>query len=646
MKKICLWSLCLFLSIVSLLATQKRTIASSKITYEGAYQFSARNSAGPDEELSYVIESGTLVTVELLSDIDTDSIKEHYMNQYDIAYSDLANEALKMYRQDVLAYYTQIRLAFKERNNILKDFYIDENISSPFVFLQIEESYEHFSIEELANKIANDEYVSSISIIRVFTTKEIKKDSTFVSIMPTENAPMSTPDPDPNTYFSNILNVINANEALLNMYNGTGVTVGIFEPSQNLPEYGIIDGDAPAFIGRSVERDLDKLSPQEFDNHATFVGSIAVGNYGVARNARILTNDWDASIFLGTFLYGSIMNESNLQWFVNEGANIINMSFGLHTNHYPIDLNQYDKISQFYDKFVYQNSIVLVAAAGNDGPSQLVDTPASGYNVIAVGATNPQGNQLASNSSYAEISSIEKPNLVAPGDMMIPVAAESMAYYDGAHTSFSAPLVTGAIALAMQKSQSLKFDPRKVIALVTATANKHVFPISEYNDLTLGYENRIGAGLLDVKKLLDNVNNVKNFEFILSVNPISITVYEQQIKANALQPVHVKIALFWYSQIYEQTRYTSKIKIQVYYNEILQHESALNHGNNTEIVYLNRLQTNGLLKIIVTRYQIVGSPHDKGSVAYWISPQSSGGGGGGGFPPPEEVYRNPNVEND
>lgn len=643
MKKICLLFLCCLLIVTGLLAMQRITVVTSKITYEGAYLFLGQSYGEQTESLAYKVNLGTLITVELYNDIDIEEIKERYINQYDISNSELANEALKMHRLDVLTYYSKIRSEFKMRNTYLDYYKINENISSPFIFLQVDEYYNKFSIDALANKMADDEYVNSISIIDLYTTRKIESNSSFIlGIAPNGIEPMSSPHNNPDFEFSSILNVINATESVLNTYDGTGVNVGIYEPTEYLSDYGIVDKEAPMLSGRNVISSKEDMVIS-YGVHAQAVASIAVGNYGVARNANVLTHDWDGTNYASTFLLSSVTE--SLQWFISEDrqANVINMSFGLLKDDF-IDGIQYDKIAQYYDKFSYQNLVVLVASSGNEGSAQFVGTPANGYNVLTIGATNEYGNHVTSYSSYLEDSAIEKPNLVAPGNMMIPTSSQGDFYAEG--TSLAAPLVTGAIALAMQKNQSLKFDPRKVISLVAATANKNVFSGVEYNDFTLGYENRIGAGLLDVKKLLDNVNNVKNFTFILSVNPISIIVHQQQIKAHTSHPVHIKIALFWYSQIYEQTRYTSKIKIEVYYNDIAKYTSIV-HNNNTELVYINGLHSNGTLKIVVTRYEIVGSPYDSGSIAYWISPQPSGdSGGGGGFPPPEEVFRIPVIPND
>lgn len=85
-----------------------------------------------------------------------------------------------------------------------------------------------------------------------------------------------------------------------------------------------------------------------------------------------------------------------------------------------------------------QEGIVLVAAAGNDGPGMgTICCPGSAPDVITVGAVGDDLRLLQSSSRGSPVHA--KPDLVAPGTVN--------PYAEG--TSYAAPVVTGLLAAAM-----------------------------------------------------------------------------------------------------------------------------------------------------------------------------------------------------
>lgn len=119
-----------------------------------------------------------------------------------------------------------------------------------------------------------------------------------------------------------------------------------------------------------------------------------------------------------------------IDWLMRRYVNVINMSFST---------SETNQIFERVMSLAYQQGIVLVAAAGNDGPSNPVDYPARFPNVLAVSAID-QNDQLASFSCTGpEI------DFCAPGVDINSTWLEG-GYAVKSGTSFAAPHISGTIA--------------------------------------------------------------------------------------------------------------------------------------------------------------------------------------------------------
>ncbi|HTW63124.1 MAG TPA: S8 family peptidase [Bryobacteraceae bacterium] len=185
----------------------------------------------------------------------------------------------------------------------------------------------------------------------------------------------------------------------------------------------------------------------------------------------------------------------------------------------------------------WQNGIVVVAAAGNLGRNgyATVLSPGNSPHAITVGAMKTEGTYTPNDDMIASYSSkgptyidlTVKPDLVAPGNLVVSLLAPGStlvnaypqnvvgpSYYGSTSTgpaeymrlsgtSMATPVVSGAVALLLQKDPTL--SPDAVKARLMKTARK-TFPVSSVaTDPTTGRSYTsfydvftIGAGYLDV----------------------------------------------------------------------------------------------------------------------------------------------------
>ena len=129
---------------------------------------------------------------------------------------------------------------------------------------------------------------------------------------------------------------------------------------------------------------------------------------------------------------------AGLEWAINNSMDIVSMSFGF---------NSYSQIFKEVLEEAYNNGILLVAAAGNNGKDDIL-YPAKYNKVIAVGAVNKNNNR-ASFSSYGF-----DMELVAPG-VDINSTSLNNKYTTSSGSSMSTPHVTGVVALIKAFNNSL-----------------------------------------------------------------------------------------------------------------------------------------------------------------------------------------------
>ncbi len=156
-----------------------------------------------------------------------------------------------------------------------------------------------------------------------------------------------------------------------------------------------------------------------------------------------------------------------LQWAVDQGAKVINMSFA----------GPRDPILQQAMKRLTDQGIILIAAAGNAGPKSPPLFPGADPNVIAVSATD------VDDKTYKNANRGKYVAIAAPGvDILVP--APEGGYQLTTGTSVAAAHISGVVALMLERNKELR--PSEVRSILSATAKK-----------IGGAATDVGAGLVD-----------------------------------------------------------------------------------------------------------------------------------------------------
>ncbi len=252
-----------------------------------------------------------------------------------------------------------------------------------------------------------------------------------------------------------------------------------------------------------VDMVSQKKTPYDDNGHGTFCASLAAGDgnasdgqyKGVAPDANIVAvKAMDAA---GGGTASDVL--AAMQWVLDHhrelNVRVVSMSLGAVVGGFMIDA-----MSRGAEQ-LWQEGVVVVAAAGNNGPKQgTITSPGSCRSVITVGAVNDhrkrnrEGASIPSFSSRGPIHGIDKPDIVAPGvairgaktdrdyESGVPVSSD---YTLMTGTSVACPIVAGCCALILEQYPSWSPDQVKQALLRAAT------PV-------IGNKNAEGSGLIDI----------------------------------------------------------------------------------------------------------------------------------------------------
>ncbi len=146
------------------------------------------------------------------------------------------------------------------------------------------------------------------------------------------------------------------------------------------------------------------------------------------------------------------------EWADKHGAHIINSSLGYGVDRYfPEEMNGNTTLITRAANKAAGKGILIVNSAGNEGDDRrwrIIGAPADGDSVLAVGGINPDNNNKIDFASFGPTpDGRKKPNVSASGKTMAAKKGDVVGINYG--TSFSAPLVAGFAACAMQYLQGI-----------------------------------------------------------------------------------------------------------------------------------------------------------------------------------------------
>ena len=243
-----------------------------------------------------------------------------------------------------------------------------------------------------------------------------------------------------------------------------------------------IDTAHPDLAG-AIAASFDVIGPHEVHFHGTaMAGAIAAHGrlMGVAPRVRLLAVRSLDSQGQGT----SLSIADGIEWAVTRGARVINMSFA----------GPQDPLLGQHLTAVHGRRIVMVAAAGNDGPASPPLYPAADAHVIAVTATDADDRlyALANRGRYIAVA--------APGvDVLEPAPNDGLQLISG--TSVAAAHVSGIAALVLERAPTL--DPDAVRSVIKRSAAALSAPDAKDGS---------GAGLTDALRAVESADTAGRAE--------------------------------------------------------------------------------------------------------------------------------------
>ena len=144
---------------------------------------------------------------------------------------------------------------------------------------------------------------------------------------------------------------------------------------------------------------------------------------------------------------------------------VVNISVGTTCNSKRNHARLLESVEQLWDE-----GVVVVAAAGNQGPRPgSITAPGSSKKVITVGSSDLLEGRSAISGRGPTEECVCKPDIVAPGNkIMSCVPGKPYSYGVKSGTSMSTPLVTGAIACALEKNPALTNTDIKTMLMNSA----------------------------------------------------------------------------------------------------------------------------------------------------------------------------------
>ena len=250
-------------------------------------------------------------------------------------------------------------------------------------------------------------------------------------------------------------------------------------------------------------KDFVRRRPGPYDDngHGTHIAAMIGGNgassdgryRGVAPGCGLIAVkvlDFRGNGFASDVLAGLRWIRENKEKY---GIRVVNISVGSLSRK---DMSENSVLVRGVDA-AWDDGLVVVVAAGNHGPGRMtITTPGISRKVITIGCSDDykevevMGNRMVDYSGRGPtMACISKPDLVAPGSGIISCCNQPGQYMPKSGTSMSTPLVSGAVALLLERYPQMTNRDVKLRLIERAV------------DMGRPH-NQQGWGLLDVGRLL------------------------------------------------------------------------------------------------------------------------------------------------
>ncbi len=325
----------------------------------------------------------------------------------------------------------------------------------------------------------------------------------------------------------------------LNNYRGDSIKVGIIDSGINYNhedfDANLINKNSRSYTYSSTDKkwyyytyENNKEYIKDTYRHGTNVASViastvnSLGGVGIAPNV-------DLYIF-------KVTNSNNgyeigaIQFALADAASlkldVLNMSISCYesavtygTSYHPAAKGCKDLLQPYVNQ-AYNAGVTLVAAAGNENSSEL-SYPASNEHVISVGSL--EKNSYDSKADYSNYGSTI--DLVAPGYVNVATNSSNTTYIEQSGTSFSAPLVSGAIALYKQKNPDATQEE----------IERALYASCDAIDSGSTYANWAGHGALNVEKFLGIDDSTFS---MITPDETSLELYKNSTHQISLKATH------------------------------------------------------------------------------------------------------------
>ncbi len=271
---------------------------------------------------------------------------------------------------------------------------------------------------------------------------------------------------------------------------GQGVTIAVIDTGCH-PHLDFVVGTNRIVCFKDFLQ--NKIFPYDDNGHGTFVSGILCGNgiakggkfKGIAPKSKLVS--LKALDKNGETLAHNILRA--MDWVLNNAKNynikVVCMSFGseVQTKDDPLIKGA---------EALWDSGIVVVCAAGNDGPKQgSIKSPGASPKVITVGSVKKLDSKSqiypAEFSSRGPAFEFFKPDLIAPGVEIVSTTNTKNFYTKMSGTSVSTPFVAGLCALMLSR---FELSPNEIKFFLQQTATKTPFS-----------PNETGSGLINPTKL-------------------------------------------------------------------------------------------------------------------------------------------------